>query len=79
MEQESDRVERSLVSQLTERQREVACLLAHGLTEPEAASRLRVSEHTIHEHVRHIYERLGCHNRGQLVTFVTRSDICAGQ
>lgn len=65
-----------LVDALTERQKEVACLLAEGLTEAEVAERLFRSEHTMHEHVRHIYERLDCRRRTQLVALVTRSGIC---
>jgi len=60
---------------LTPRQWEVACLLAEGLSEAEVAARLYLSEHTVHEHIRHIYERLGCHRRGQLVAFVLRAGI----
>lgn len=62
---------------LTERQREVACWLMDGLPEHEIAERLFVSEHTIHEHARHIYARLGCHNRAQLTRLLLRSGVCA--
>lgn len=65
-----------LVGALTERQKEVACLLAEGLTKAEVAERLFRSEHTMHEHVRHIYERPDCRRRAQLIALVVRSGIC---
>ena len=68
--------DQALLSQLTERQLEVACLLAAGLVEREIAERLQVSEHTVHEHVRHIYERLDCHTRAELVRIVIRTGAC---
>lgn len=71
----TDRTETALLSRLTTRQREVARLLAQGLTEADVAALLSLSEHTIHEHVRHIYERLGCQRRGKLIALVLRSDI----
>lgn len=71
----TDRPETALLSRLTTRQREVARRLAQGLNEAEVAALLSLSEHTIHEHVRHIYERLGCHRRGKLIELVLRSDI----
>lgn len=65
-----------LVGTLTERQKEVACLLTEGLTEAEVARRLFVSPSTVHEHVRHIYDRLGCRRQAQLVALILRSGIC---
>ncbi len=61
--------------ELTARQVEVACLLADGLTYAQIAARLALSEHTVHEHVRHIYERLGC-GRGRLIAALVRSGLC---
>jgi DNA-binding CsgD family transcriptional regulator len=79
-EHESDYEEHELsvagrVSQLTERQREVARLLAKGLTNAEVAKRLLLSEHTVHEHVRHINEQLGCHRRSQSIALLVRAEI----
>jgi len=62
---------------LTPRQREVACLLAAGLTPAEVAARLSVSAYTVREHIRHLYEQLDCHHRGQLIAVVLRSGLCA--
>lgn len=60
---------------LTERQRTVALLLAEGLTYRQVAARLHLSQHTVHEHVRHIYERAGCATRSQLVLFLVRGGL----
>jgi DNA-binding NarL/FixJ family response regulator len=60
-------------SLLTERQREVAVLMLGGLTEREIATRLCISYWTVKEHVRHIYETLGCHNRCQFAALFLSS------
>lgn len=44
-----------LITQLTQRQRQVAQLLADGLTRAEIAARLCISQHTVHAHERHIF------------------------
>lgn len=73
----SDSVRNEQIScTLTERQKEIACLVAQGLTEREAADCLYLSPSTVHEHVRHIYERLDVHSRAELVAAVVRSGIC---
>lgn len=60
---------------LTTRQIEVACLLADGLTYAQIAARLSLSQHTVHEHVRHIYERLGG-RRSRLIATLVRTGLC---
>ncbi len=60
---------------LTARQSEVACLLADGLTYAQIAARLALSEHTVHEHVRHIYERLGG-GRSHVIASLIRAGLC---
>lgn len=65
-----------IADSLTDRQQEIACLVAQGLTEGQIADRLYLSRATIHEHVRHIYERLEVHRRAELVAAVIRSGLC---
>ena len=48
---------------LSDRQREVLCLLSAGHSNPEIAARLHISLNTVKFHVRVIYERLGVHSR----------------
>jgi len=56
-----------LIEPLSERELEVLQLIAEGLTNPEIASRLFLSLHTIKAHARNIYGKLGVHNRTQAV------------
>jgi DNA-binding CsgD family transcriptional regulator len=60
---------------LTKQQQQVAILLGQGLTYAEVAERLCLSPHTVHEHLRHIYERLGCSRREQLVILLVRAGL----
>ncbi len=48
---------------LTRREHEVLTLLARGHAYKDIADRLRLSIHTVHEHVRNSFEKLGVHNR----------------
>ena len=56
---------------LTRREREVAELLAEGLTNREIAARLHLSERTAQNHVQHILTKLGLANRSQVAVWVT--------
>jgi len=51
---------------LTPAEREVARLVAHGLTNAEAADRLLVSCRTVETHLAHLYAKLGIHSRTEL-------------
>ncbi len=55
---------------LTRREREIAGLLAQGLTNKEIASRLVISQRTAETHVDHILSKLGMTSRGQVATWV---------
>ena len=44
---------------LTDREVEIVRLLARGLSRPEIAKRLVVSEHTVRHHIEHIYSKVG--------------------
>jgi LuxR family maltose regulon positive regulatory protein len=59
--------ESDLIESLSDRELEVLQLIAEGLTNPEIASRLFLSLHTIKAHARNIYGKLGVHNRTQAV------------
>ncbi len=67
--------EQEMVANLTERQRNVAILLGQGHTYSEVADLLSISRHTVHEHLRHIYERTGCARRGELALLLVRMGL----
>jgi predicted ATPase/DNA-binding CsgD family transcriptional regulator len=56
---------------LTARQREVAGLVATGLTNAQIAAKLHLSERTVENHVFNALSTLGLHNRVQLATWMT--------
>jgi DNA-binding CsgD family transcriptional regulator len=53
---------------LTPREREVALLVARGLTNRQIAEELVISEHTVATHVRKILKKLGLRSRAQIST-----------
>jgi DNA-binding NarL/FixJ family response regulator len=55
---------------LTERENEVANLVAQGMTNREIAGKLGVGEHTVSNYLFRIYEKLGISSRVELVLFV---------
>jgi LuxR family maltose regulon positive regulatory protein len=59
--------ESDLIEPLSERELEVLQLIAEGLTNPEIASRLFLSVHTVKAHTRNMYGKLGVHSRTQAI------------
>lgn len=54
-------------AELTPRQRQIVTLLAHGATDAEIATTLRISQSTAHKHVQNARRRLRAKTRSQLV------------
>ena len=48
---------------LTEREREVACLMSAGLSNRAIAARLIISRNTVRTHARRVVRKFGCRNR----------------
>ena len=59
---------------LSRREKEVASLVARGLSNREIAGRLYLSERTIDNHVHHILDKLGFDSRVQVATWLTRNE-----
>ena len=60
---------------MSEREREVALLVAEGLPNADIADRLFVTESTIKKHVHVIYDKLGIKTRPQVVAWAWRSGV----
>jgi DNA-binding NarL/FixJ family response regulator len=58
---------------LSRRERDVAQLLAQGLSNRAIAERLYLSERTIDNHVHHILDKLGFESRVQVATWLARN------
>jgi predicted ATPase/DNA-binding CsgD family transcriptional regulator len=59
------------LAQLTAREREVAVLIARGLSNRQIAETLVIAERTVTNHVEHIFDKLGFRSRAQVATWVT--------
>ena len=60
---------------LTRREREVASLIARGLTSREIAAELVISERTADVHADHIREKLGLHSRAEIAAWAARRGL----
>lgn len=79
-EAESKRVRESaaaleLLSRLSERELEVARLVAQGLKSDEIGRRLHIATRTVNTHIEHIYGRLEIKSRAVLARLVTQADL----
>ncbi len=52
--------------ELTRREREIAALVARGLSSRQVASALMISERTVDNHVANILKKLGLHSRHEI-------------
>jgi DNA-binding CsgD family transcriptional regulator len=59
---------------VTAREREIATLLAHGLTNPEIAARLVLSLYTVQDHIKNLFEKTGVSSRQELVARIFLDD-----
>jgi DNA-binding CsgD family transcriptional regulator len=59
---------------VTAREREIATLLAHGLTNPEIAARLVLSLYTVQDHIKNLFEKTGVSSRQELVARIFIDD-----
>ncbi len=52
---------------LTEREKEIVLLLAQGHPNKEIASRCNITEHTVKDHLKNVYQKTGIHQRTALL------------
>jgi class 3 adenylate cyclase len=62
---------------LTDRERQVACLVARGLNTRQVAEELVISEGTARTHIEHILTKLDLHSRAQLAAWAVQSGLLA--
>lgn len=72
-----ERRDHSGVMGLSEREREVLALMAGGSTNPEIATALHLSPHTIKEHTSALYRKLQVRNRTEAVQKAQRLGLLA--
>jgi len=60
---------------LTKRQLEILRLVAQGLSNPEIATRLRLSDHTVKRHVANLLTRLNLPSRAAAVAYAARHNL----
>jgi DNA-binding NarL/FixJ family response regulator len=60
---------------LTEREKEILQLLAHGRSNKEVATLLNVSTYTVETHRNHIMQKLDLHNTAELVLYAVRKKL----
>jgi len=57
---------------LSKREREVVELICLGYSNADIAKMLFISEHTVKDHTKKIYPKMGVHSRFELATLVNR-------
>ena len=62
-------------AELTARQIEILRLVAQGLSNPEIAVRLRLSDHTVKRHVANLLTRLGLPSRAAAVAYAAQHGL----
>jgi DNA-binding CsgD family transcriptional regulator len=63
---------------LTPREEEIVKLVARGRPTREISGTLFISEHTVHNHLRSIFEKAGVHSRRELVQRLLVRDLLPG-
>jgi DNA-binding NarL/FixJ family response regulator len=61
--------------QLTAREKEILKWLVEGLSYKEMADRLSLSYHTIHTHLKNIYEKMHVNNKGEAISKAMRGKL----
>ncbi len=65
------------IATFTKREREITCLIGEGLRNKEIASRLFLSERTVHNHRASVFRKLGVGDRLELAVFAQKNNLIA--
>lgn len=57
---------------LTRREREIVFLLLQGLSNREIAEKCFIVEQTVKDHLKHVFTKLGVHQRAALISWVLK-------
>jgi predicted ATPase/DNA-binding CsgD family transcriptional regulator len=63
---------------LSPMERDVAALVAKGMSNPDIAAQLFISRNTVKAHLAHVYNKLGIANRSELAAEVSRRELTQG-
>nr|WP_241195769.1 helix-turn-helix transcriptional regulator [Streptomyces sp. SID10362] len=66
-----------MLKKLSSREREIVRLLADGVSNPDMAETLGISTHTVKDHIRGVYTKLGVDNRVQASRIVWQAQVRA--
>lgn len=62
-----DNVLNELANVLSSREREVAEMLVGGMRIPQISERMHISKHTVRNHLKSMFNKVGVHSQGELV------------
>ncbi|MDC0609850.1 response regulator transcription factor [Vibrio sp.] len=60
-------------STLTRKEQEITTFICKGFTDKEIAQLLGISHSTVRTHIKHIFDKLDCSNRTELVSIISQS------
>jgi DNA-binding NarL/FixJ family response regulator len=67
--------ERNLPDGLTQREAEILCMIARGMTNPDIAAELFISAHTIKSHINRIFAKTGSADRAAAIRYAREHDL----
>lgn len=70
-----DPANREAINELTAREQEILVALAGGESADEIAEKLFISKHTVARHRENLMQKLGLHNRSELVKYAIRKGL----
>lgn len=59
---------------LSKRQEDVVMMVCSGISDKETAKRLSLSPHTVRDHLKKIFLKLGVHSRAEMIVLLSRAD-----